>query len=440
MIRVDQQTKAALERAWNSKAAQASMERWLSICQSEGWGQCPENMGLLAQVFGASWYFTRFIFFRGKEVTSYFDHDDKNDFSIEILKNRLLPRIETSDLAQRLDGLRISKNEAMLQILLAQLKGQFDQERTEKALTNLAEATLWCSLQLLVQDRKYFFEDVAILAMGRMAGWEMNFGSDLDLIFLYSAESQVDSTGIARQIQTLLRHIALPAPCGTLYEIDMRLRPHGSSGTLISPVSYFIEYHKAERAVWERQMMTRCRPIVENSLSQQSIDAITPAIYREYDEGYLRTEILQMRKRVQAELGSPRGKYEIKRGAGGIMDIDFLTHFLQLLHGCRNRHLRTPSTRMALRQLVSAGIINKKSCEDLLAAYDFLKKIEGSLRLMDLKNISAFPQDVSGVHVLARAMGYIDADHDNAALNFLNKYLEITGNVRQHFINILGEI
>ncbi|MBI4005560.1 MAG: hypothetical protein HY356_02725 [Gammaproteobacteria bacterium] len=441
MIQIDHKTKSILERTWNRKSAQASMERWLSVCEYEGWGRCPENLDLLVQVFGASWYFTRFIFFRGREIAKYFDHDNNNDFSTEKLRNRMLSHAGISDPAQCFDNLRISKNESMLQLLLAQLKGQYDQEQTEAALTNLAEATLWCALQLLMRDNQNSFEDISIIAMGRMAGREMNYGSDLDLIFLYSPDTQSDSTAMTRQIQALLRYIALPAPCGTLYDIDMRLRPHGSSGTLISPAQYFIEYHNAERPVWERQMMTRCRSVIDNNnLAQQSIDAIAPAIYRKYDEDNLRTEIVHMRKRVQTELGNPRGKYEIKRGVGGIMDIDFLTHFLQLLHGHTDKNLQTPSTRMALRKLENTGIIKETLCNDLLEAYNFLKKIEGCLRLTDLKSISTFSQDVNGVHVLARAMGYIDEDFDRAAHKFLENYQKVTQGVRRNFISILGEV
>src|SRR3972149_4196687 len=99
--------------------------------------------------------------------------------------------------------------------------------------------------------------------MRRLAPRELDFGSDLDLIFLYAEKSGGDAGGLMRQIRMLLRHIALPAPSGILYEIDMRLRPHGTSGTLISPVHYFIEYHTGKPAIWERQMMTRCRPVVD---------------------------------------------------------------------------------------------------------------------------------------------------------------------------------
>src|SRR3972149_138053 len=113
----------------------------------------------------------------------------------------------------------------------------------------------------------------------------------------------------------------------------MRLRPHGNAGTLISPLNTFIEYHKAGREVWERQMMTRCRAVAgDPHLAESLLEKLIPCVYSRQD-GSLRSEVIRMRKLVQHELGSPAGKYDIKRGEGGIMDIDFISHYLQLRHG-----------------------------------------------------------------------------------------------------------
>ncbi len=440
-MQIDTATRSALNLAWDKEAAEMNMERWLSVCEAEGWGRCPENLPLLAGLFGASWYFTRFVFFRGNKLAKYFDQANKTDFSVETLRQWLLQDQTTEALDDELDGLRIAKNEVMLQILLGQLAATLDQEQIEQALSNLSEATLWSTVQILGADQNGPEAQIGILAMGRMAGREMNFGSDLDLIFLYPGESMDSSAIVSRQIQKLMRHIALLSPYGMLYEIDMRLRPHGTSGTLISSAPYFIQYHNEKRAIWERQMMTRCRAIIDaDGMARRALEQISSSIYGEYDQEHLKAEIVHMRKRVQEELGSSKGNYEIKRGVGGIMDIDFLTHFLQLLHGKTHKGLQTANTRAALRQLGKVGIISEKVCNDLLSAYDFLKQIEGRLRVFDMKAISSFSQNVGDVHVLARAMGYLETDMDNAAERFLNDYLQATQAVRQYFVTTLGEI
>jgi [glutamine synthetase] adenylyltransferase / [glutamine synthetase]-adenylyl-L-tyrosine phosphorylase len=435
------ETNMALDQAWDRERAAANMDRWLSVCSKEGWGRYPENITLLAKVFGASWYFTRFIFFRGRDVARYIDKPVPDNFSPDQLKKDLLLFADATDLEERMENLRIGKNEFMFRILLAWLTGRFNQEQSELAITHLAEATLRASMQILAQEYKYSDDEIVILGMGRMAGYEMDFGSDLDLIFLYPGNEHGAPPAMIKLIQSLLRHIALPSPNGILYEIDMRLRPHGTSGTLISPAPYFIEYHSDKREVWERQMMTRCRPVIDSSdaLGARSLAEISSAIYQQYDGGHLATEIIRMRMRVEKELGSPKGRHEIKRGPGGIMDIDFITHYLQLLHGHEHNALRTPSTRNALRKLAEAGIISDSQCTDLLTAYDFLKRIESSLRIMDLKNVSAFSREREDIQPLARAMDYTDNDQAGKTAEFLADYEKITGQVRSHFNDLVGK-
>ena len=433
----------ALPKAWSPDAAASSMERWLTVCSREGWGACPRNLSLLTLLFGASWYFTRLVFFRGREVTRYFDESAPADYSSDLLYRALAGDDQQGDLEQRFDFLRLAKNELMLRIFLSYLQDALNQEQMERALTSLAEAALQRSMELLWKEKDRSVQEIAVLAMGRMAGGEMNFGSDLDLIFLYAEKSGGDAGGLMRQIRMLLRHIALPAPSGILYEIDMRLRPHGTSGTLISPVHYFIEYHSGKREIWERQMMTRCRPVVDRqALAAQALATITPCIYAAHEPEHLRAEILHMRTKVQTELGSPQGKYEIKRGSGGIMDIDFLTHYLQLRHGHANPGLWTPSTRGALRQLHQAGFIDDRQSREMLSAYDFLKRLESVLRVADLKNISAFSTDIqdSANQRLSRAMGYLDADRMTATERFMQEYLNVTRKVREHFTTVVGDI
>ena len=433
--------ETALEHAWDRNSAETNLDRWLSVCEMEQWEFPVEKLPLLIKLFGASWYFTRFVFFRGMDILNIFNIPAYDAFTMESLYGRLAHIDKNNDLEENFNQLRSNKNEIMLQIFLGGLDGKWSQEQQESALTRLAEATLRVILDLLFTAKKSDVTNISILGMGRMAGIEMNFGSDLDLIFLYSKRTVHDQSGLIRKIQSLLRHIAVPTPFGILYEIDMRLRPHGTSGTLISPVEYFIEYHSGQREVWERQMMTRCRPVIDESyLAEKALKTIKPLIYTDYDNTNLRTEILQMRKRVEKELGSPRGKYEIKRGTGGIMDIDFITHYLQLKHGYQYPELQTPSTRQALRQLEQSDILNNKQKSELLDAYDYLKKIESSLRVMDLKSISAFPQDPFKVHALSRAMGYINEDKDAAAGEFINAYQLITQQVRNHFNDLVGFI
>ena len=443
MHKYKQEIEAALENAWNVDLARTNLERWLELCEKESWGKCPENITLLIKLFGASWAFTRLVFFQGNQIADYFDNPVPSGYSIDDLYDLLVKEISGTKLDEHLDNLRISKNKIMLQILLGYLDDRIDQENLEISLSNLAETTLRCILQILDQDTHHdTWNQIAILAMGRLAGHEMNFGSDLDLIILFPEDSRSESEIIFRQAQLMMRHIAEVSPNGMLYEVDMRLRPHGSSGTLVSSAQYFIDYHNdKERAVWERQMMTRCRDIIDNNnLAKESLQAIHDAIYSEYSDDMLKSEIIEMRSKVQEDLGSPRDKYEIKRGKGGIMDIDFITHYLQLLHGKSHQGLQTASTRQALRKLRESKLLKDNDCQELLDGYDFLKKVEGVIRLFDMKSISAFSKKPEDISPLARAAGFIETDPILASERFLEHYLDVTNKVRQKFTEIVGEI
>jgi len=428
----------ALAKAWYQDVANSSLERWLSLSEKNQWGRCPENLDLLVSLFGASWYFTRFVFFRGRKIADLFDKPRSLDFTSASLIDDFMKMSPKTDQETQFETLKIAKNEIMLTILLAQLSESHGQEEIECALTRLAEAALCCAIQILAGNDVEITDNIAILAMGRMAGDEMNFGSDLDLIFLYPGGSQELAYKISSFVRKLMRIIGLLSPAGLLYEVDMRLRPHGSSGLLVTRVQSFVDYHQGEREIWERQMMTRCRAVFDGgNIASSALAQIESSIYQKFDEKHLRAEIKAMRQLVVDDLGSKQGKYDLKRGPGGIMDIDFLTHYLQLLHGHENTLLRTSSTRMALRKLSEAGKIDNEVSKFLLQAYDQLKTIESHVRVFDMKSISTFPKDVDKNNGLVRSMNYLDDNIENAAGQFMDDYKSITKKTRIIFNDIL---
>lgn len=428
----------ALSRAWHQDVAHSSMDRWLSLSEKNNWQGCPENLELLAKLFGASWYFTRFVFFRGSKIAGIFDNPRTLNFTSASLIDEFIDVTAGDDPETQLEALKIAKNEIMLTILLAQLAKTSTQEEVERALSNLAEATLFCTIQILAGNDVEVKDNIAILAMGRLAGYEMNFGSDLDLIFLHSGGSQESAYKVSSFVRKLMHNIGILSPAGLLYEVDMRLRPHGNAGVLVTGERTFIDYHNGEREIWERQMMTRCRVVVDSgNFASSALTRVISSVYQEYDDNALRSEIADMRKLVVDELGSQRGKYDLKRGEGGVMDIDFLTHYLQLVCGCEDKTLRTTSTRHALRKLTEAGKINKESSKFLLEAYDYLKSMESHLRVFDMKSISTFPKDINKIEGLVRSMDYLDDNYQVAAKSFMDEYKSTTQKVRKIFNDIL---
>jgi len=437
-MKLDDSIQAELESATHQRMAQSSTERWLELCEQEKWECSSENLSIFIKVFGASWYFTRYIFFRGHEAIQIVEQLSQSEFKLNDIVDNFYRAIGLSDKEHQLEQARLIKNEIMLQILICRLEGQINQEQTEHALTKLAEATLISVMTILgLQSERSPFP-IAVLGMGRMAGDEMNFGSDLDLIFLYEKISEESSAPFAKLIRLLLRHLSSVTSTGLLYEVDMRLRPHGTSGALITSIDGFLDYHSSEREVWERQMMTRCRIVMDGEqLARNTIQTLSSYTFANYEQEFLRNEIVTMRSRVEQEKGSPKGKFDVKRGKGGIMDIDFLTHYFQLSYGYKYPKLQTGSTRKALRILEKLKIINTDTKEFLLNAYNFLKTVEANLRMFDMKSISTFPEDINQHEAIARSMGYEISDIEKSK-DFLEKYVSVTDTVRSHFIDLVG--
>ncbi len=427
--------QVSFDGAWNRVQAEVSFTRWSELCEQEQWGERPLDKTLLVNIFGASWYFTRYIFFRGYEITELIDHYREKPISPEEMLRTLQVDAFTQDAETGLTILSSVKNQWMLLLLIRFLQGEMELAELEKNLTLLAECVLGMMVRQLPGEHRKLFDNVAVLGMGRMAGYEMIFGSDLDLIFLYRPPPGSDTSRVARELQVLMRHLARVSPAGLLYEVDMRLRPHGAAGSLITPLDSFIDYHHSNRAVWERQMMTRCRPIHDpQDLGREALQAIVGSIYGDHNPATLQEEIVNMRELIEDTLGSPRHKHDIKRGAGGIMDIDFITHFLQLSHGKSHAQLQTGSTRVALQQLAELNYIDAKTAGSLLQAYNFLKQAELCMRLIDLKPNSTIPADHNQNAVLSRSMGYPEGGTEE----FMTEFLQTRTRVRAAFTQLVG--
>jgi len=430
---------SAFEESWHAQVARNSLERWRKICQQEQWTDIPSNLPLLIKIFGASWYFTRFIFVNGAAVVKLLDDPDIPPFDRDYFNHSLAPALECAgtghdDFEAGVNRLRSLKNTCMLRLLACYLNRDIGIEQLEHALTVLAESTLAVLVKLigaLPQHREF---PVTILGMGRLAGYEMTFGSDLDLIFLHEQGAEDLHQKLGRTVRLLLRTVAQPASAGLLYEVDMRLRPHGNSGPLLTSYGTFREYHDGRRDVWEKQMMTRSRPIFVSSREvDRVLEYVRASIYTASEEGYLRQEILNMRMRVQKELGSPRRRYEIKRGYGGIMDIDFISHYYQLAYGHEHSALQTTGTRATLREAAGLSLLGNDIAGKLLASYDYLKRVEMCLRLFDLKAIDSFTIDGEDNLPLARAMG-----HGDNRDSFLSEFESVTHGVRACFREVMG--
>jgi len=321
------------------------------------------------------------------------------------------------------------KNTQQLYVGVRHILGKEDIQSTFGALTNIAEVCLE-RIALAEYDKlteKFGVPTVAegeragqpccwaILGLGKLGGRELNFHSDLDVVFLYDADGQTvharrrhgETTNNQHFFSELGQRIMKTAtrlgPYGRLYEVDPRLRPTGRSGALATSHAEFTRYFgEGEAQVWERQALTKARVVLAagDGPEQASELAAHAAFEHDWQPSHA-AEIQAMRRRLE-DAAPPNN---LKRGPGGIVDIEFLVQMLQLAHGRRHNAIRTPSTLTALAALRDAKLLDKADAEYLSESYRYLRSVECRLRLMNSTARNTLPTDPRERANLAAAQG-----------------------------------
>ena len=225
--------------------------------------------------------------------------------------------------------------------------------------------------------------DMAIMALGKLGGRELSYGSDLDVIFVLGEDAGLDMLEGVKMAQRFISYLSLPLEEGPGYELDSRLRPSGNSGPLVVTDGSFGRYHKTSM-LWERQALLRMRPIHGPLRLRRRMRCLAAeAVFHQDLPPDAAGEIHRLRQRMTRERARLRaGPINPKFSPGGLVDVEFLTQYLQLVHG-RARHggVRSPSTAPAIRAL-AANRCGPAGLGDLLPAYHFISRTASRLGLI----------------------------------------------------------
>jgi glutamate-ammonia-ligase adenylyltransferase len=280
---------------------------------------------------------------------------------------------------------------------------------------------------------------MVIVAMGKFGGREMNYHSDLDVIFLYedeghtrpgSAEGQrtTNQHFFSELGQRIIRTTSHQSPYGRLYEVDARLRPTGKSGPLATSLAEFKRYYAEGRGqLWERQALCKARVVYGSPrVCAAALAAVGEAAFGHPPRPEDAEQIRRMRHRLQEAAGGG----DLKRGPGGIVDIEFLAQMLQLKHGRDNPKLRLPNTLQALAALHAEGHLSADDFRFFDANYRLLRIIEGRLRLMNSTARDRLPEDPTELAKLAHLVRYpsseaLLADYENSTRQIRRRFDEI---------------
>jgi glutamate-ammonia-ligase adenylyltransferase len=232
---------------------------------------------------------------------------------------------------------------------------------------------------------------LAVVALGKAGGREMMAGSDLDLMFIYDHPREIsESQGarivpagqwFVRAVQACIAALTAPGPEGPMYEIDMRLRPSGKKGPIAVSLAGFQRYHAEDAQTWERMALTRARVVAgPPSLRKQVNQAIQKALMLPRNADGIRADAAAMRTRMTKEL-HPHGSWDFKLRVGGLIDVEFITQVLQLIHVGLPGFSGSQTTRITLQRLREAGLISPEDARLLIDAERLWRTIQGMLRI-----------------------------------------------------------
>jgi glutamate-ammonia-ligase adenylyltransferase len=292
----------------------------------------------------------------------------------------------------------------------------------------------------------------ALLGLGKLGGRELSYHSDLDLVLVYEGEGR---TGVApgsvpgerpesiddfefftELAQRIIRATSQIGPMGRLYQIDMRLRPTGKSGNLVLPLAEFQRYYESGSAqLWERQTLTRARIVHGDADFGRDVLAVArQAAYERPWKPEDLDEILAMRERLEAS----RGGRDLKRGFGGLVDVEFLVQSFQLEHGSREPSLRATNVWQALEELHRVGLLDAADYRTLRGGYDFLLRVQSRLRIVHNRSLDEVPESQDELAKLARRLGFEGGDPTSAAAAFLAELERHTTRLRELFLRSLA--
>ena len=256
---------------------------------------------------------------------------------------------------------------------------------------------------------------LAVVAMGKCGARELNYASDVDVIFVAEPHHHDASGGeptdeaalktASRLATGLIRACERTTPEGSLFPVDPNLRPEGRQGPLVRSLASHLAYYERWAKTWEFQALLKARPAAGDAeLGKRYADAVTPLVWQASRRENFVEDVQAMRRRVIDTLPKNMAGRELKLGPGGLRDIEFAVQLLQLVHGRADERLRAPATLPALKALADGGYVGRADADDLAGAYRFLRRTEHLLQLHSLRRTHTLPTDPEVLRRLARAM------------------------------------
>jgi glutamate-ammonia-ligase adenylyltransferase len=303
-------------------------------------------------------------------------------------------------------GLRRFRRRAMARVAARDLSGA-SMDEVVAEISVIADVSLSAALRLVAEDLR-----IAVIGLGKLGGAELNYASDVDLLFVHDAGGSKRQQDAERAAASFIKLLSEPTSDGIAFRVDPTLRPGGRGGALSLSLDATLEYYERQSATWERQAMIKARPVAGDPwLGTAFVDGMTPFVYPSVLAPRAIDEVRRTKVRLE-EYIRRRGKEltEVKRGRGGIRDVEFAVQLLQIVHGRRDERLRSPNTLRALTALAAEGYVAHIDAEALADAYRFLRRLEHRLQIVRDLQTHDLPADARARTTIARSLGMESAD------------------------------
>ncbi|MFI0985105.1 bifunctional [glutamine synthetase] adenylyltransferase/[glutamine synthetase]-adenylyl-L-tyrosine phosphorylase [Streptomyces exfoliatus] len=317
-------------------------------------------------------------------------------------------------LAEAVDAvtLRVAYRRCLLAIAARDVCGTIDVAETAAELADLATATLRAALAIARSAAPADAAQcrLAVIAMGKCGGHELNYVSDVDVIFVAEPMEGADE-GKALQAATrlashLMRICSETNIEGTIWPVDANLRPEGRNGPLVRTLSSHLAYYQRWAKTWEFQALLKARAVAgDPELGAQYIDAVSPLVWQAAERENFVPDVQKMRRRVVDNIPAAQIDRELKLGPGGLRDVEFAVQLLQLVHGRSDAGLHSSTTLDALAALAAGGYVGRADAAQLDEAYRFLRAMEHRIQLYRLRRTHLVPEDEPGLRRLGRSLG-----------------------------------
>lgn len=326
-----------------------------------------------------------------------------------------------SQLELKLEAMRRFRQREVLRIASRDLLGLADMPTTAEEFSNLADTCVQICLQLAEAEVHEKRPDLpharlAVIALGKLGGWELNYSSDIDLVFVCEDTQDTGPNSVletaTRAAERAIAFLAREGQSGHLFRVDTRLRPEGRFGPLVRTLSSYRTYYENWAETWERQALLKARFVAGDSrLGEAFLDMLVPYAYPRLLTEALLADIRHNKRRMEEpHRRSHSPSSNVKTGLGGIRDIEFTVQLLQMRAGARDPLVRTPNTLTAISRLRQAGLLTHTDATALTDAYIFLRNVEHRLQLLYDRQTQELPATAHEITLLGRKLGFPDGD------------------------------